>query len=53
MVALMKEAAHTSERSVNFYKTKGRYNPDSSHLHIRRRENLKYCKCFCVYFWFI
>jgi hypothetical protein len=38
---LMIEAASTSETSVNFYKTTRRNNPEDSHLHIRRRENLK------------
>jgi hypothetical protein len=35
------EAASTSEKSVNFYQTTRRYNPGDSHLHTRRRENLK------------
>jgi hypothetical protein len=35
------EAASTSETSVNFYQTTQRYNPEDSHLHTRRRENLK------------
>jgi hypothetical protein len=38
----MKAAASTSETSVNFYQTTQRNNPEISHLHIRRRENLKY-----------
>jgi hypothetical protein len=33
-VALMMEAASTSETSVNFYQTTWRYNPDDSHLHV-------------------
>jgi hypothetical protein len=37
----MMEAASTSETSVNFYRTTRRYNPEDSHLHTRRRENLK------------
>jgi hypothetical protein len=37
----MMEAASTSEMSVNFYETTWRKNPEDSHLHIRRRENLK------------
>jgi hypothetical protein len=37
----MMEAASTSETSVNFYQTARRYNPEASHLHTRRRENLK------------
>jgi hypothetical protein len=36
----MIEAASTSETSVNFYQTARRYNPEDSHLHIRRRDNL-------------
>jgi hypothetical protein len=39
--ALMMEAANTSETSVNFYQTTGRNIPEDSHLHTRRRENLK------------
>jgi hypothetical protein len=38
----MMEAASTSETSVNFYQTKRRNIPADSHLHSRRRENLKY-----------
>jgi hypothetical protein len=41
-VALMIEAASTSEMSVNFYQTTRRNNPEKSHLHTRRRENLKF-----------
>jgi hypothetical protein len=37
----MKEAARTSETSVNFYQTARRYNPEDSHLRTHRRENLK------------
>jgi hypothetical protein len=37
----MMEAASTSETSVKFYRTTRRSNPEDSHLHIRRRENLK------------
>jgi hypothetical protein len=29
------------ETLVNFYQTTRRYNPENSHLHTRRRENLK------------
>jgi hypothetical protein len=39
--ALMMEAASTSETSVNFYQTTWHYNPEDSHLHSRRCENLK------------
>jgi hypothetical protein len=38
---LMLEAAGTSETSVNFYQTTRSNNPEDSHLHTRRRENLK------------
>jgi hypothetical protein len=37
----MMGTASTSESSVNFYQTIRRYNPEDSHLHTRRRENLK------------
>jgi hypothetical protein len=40
-IALMMEAASTFEMSVNFYQTTRRNIPDDSHLHTRRRENLK------------
>jgi hypothetical protein len=40
-IALMMEAARTSETLVNFCQTTRRYNPEDSYLHIRRRENLK------------
>jgi hypothetical protein len=35
------DRANTSETSVNFYETTGRNIPEDSHLHTRRRENLK------------
>jgi hypothetical protein len=38
-IALMIEAAGTSESSVNFHQTPRRYNPEDSHLSTRRREN--------------
>jgi hypothetical protein len=41
IIALVMEAASTSETSVNLYQTARRNNPDDSHLHTRRRENLK------------
>jgi hypothetical protein len=40
-IALMTEEASTSETAVNFYQTTRRTNPEDSHLHTRRRENLK------------
>jgi hypothetical protein len=41
LLALMMEAASTSETSVNFYQATRRINPENSHLHTRRSENLK------------
>jgi hypothetical protein len=41
IIALIMEAASTSETSVNFYQTTRRNNPEDSRLHIRRRKNLK------------
>jgi hypothetical protein len=41
LIALMMAAESTSETSVNFYQTTRRNNPENSHLHTRRRENLK------------
>jgi hypothetical protein len=40
-MALMIEAARTSETLVNFYQTTRRYNPEYRHLRTHRRENLK------------
>jgi hypothetical protein len=40
-IALAMEAASTSGMSVNVCQTTQRNNPEDSHLHIRRRENLK------------
>jgi hypothetical protein len=42
LIALMMEAARTSETLVNFYQTTLRYNPEDSHLRAHRRENLKF-----------
>jgi hypothetical protein len=42
VIALMTEAARTSETSVNFYQTTRRNNTEFKHLHIRRRKNLKF-----------
>jgi hypothetical protein len=41
IIALMMEAASSSETSVNSYQTTQRDNPKESHLHTRSRENLK------------
>jgi hypothetical protein len=41
IIALMMEAARTSETLVNFYQTTRRCNPEDSNLHTHRRENLK------------
>jgi hypothetical protein len=40
-LALMMEVAITSDTSLNFYQTTRRNNSEDSHLHTRRRENLK------------
>jgi hypothetical protein len=42
IIALMMEAARTSETLVNFYQTTRRYNPEDSHLRTHRHENLKF-----------
>jgi hypothetical protein len=42
MIALMMEAARTSETLVNFYQTPRRYIPEDSHLRTHRREKRKY-----------
>jgi hypothetical protein len=41
LIALTMEAARIFETSVNFYETTRRSIPQDSHLHTRRRENLK------------
>jgi 16S rRNA C1402 (ribose-2'-O) methylase RsmI len=41
LIALMMEAARTSETLVSFYQTTRRYNPKDSHLRTHRLENLK------------
>jgi hypothetical protein len=52
--AMMMETASTSEKSVNYYQTTRRYNPEDSHLHTHRSEYLKSCLpmvafyCQCV-----
>jgi hypothetical protein len=40
-IALMMEAARTSETLVNFFQTTRCYNPEDSHLRTPRREYLK------------
>jgi hypothetical protein len=40
-IALVMEAASISETPADFYQTTRRIIPEDSHLHIRRRENLK------------
>jgi hypothetical protein len=41
IIALMMEAASTSETSVSFYQTTRRNIPEDRHLLTHRRENLK------------
>jgi hypothetical protein len=41
LIALMMEAARTSETLVNFYQTTRRYDPEDSHIRTHRLENLK------------
>jgi hypothetical protein len=41
IIALIMEAASTSETSINYYQTTRRNSPGDSHLHTRRSENLK------------
>jgi hypothetical protein len=41
LIALMVEAARTSEMLVNFYQTTRLYNPEDNHLRTHRRENLR------------
>jgi hypothetical protein len=41
LIALMMEAARTSETLVNFYQNTWCYKPKDSHSHTHRRENLK------------
>jgi hypothetical protein len=38
---MIMDVARGSETSVRFYQTTRRYNPEDSHLHIRRSDNLK------------
>jgi hypothetical protein len=41
IITLMMEADSTCETSVNFYQATRRNNSEDSHLHTRRRENIK------------
>jgi hypothetical protein len=41
VIALMMEAARTSETLAYFFQSTRRYNPEDSHLRTHRRENLK------------
>jgi hypothetical protein len=45
LIALMMEAARSSETLVNFYQITRRYNPEDSHLRTNRRDNFKSYKC--------
>jgi hypothetical protein len=49
----MMEAASTSETSVSMYQTTRRNNPEHSHRHTRRRENLKSHLCKIIFLYFI
>jgi hypothetical protein len=49
LIALMMEAESTSETSENFYQTTRRNNPEDSHLHTRRRENMNSQRFRSVY----
>jgi hypothetical protein len=51
-IALMMEAASTPITSVSFYQTTRRNIPEDSHLHIRRRENLKSHKVLFVHMFY-
>jgi hypothetical protein len=42
VMMMMTEAASTSKTLVNFYQSTWHKNLENSHLHTRRRENLKY-----------
>jgi hypothetical protein len=41
VITLIMEAARTNETAAYFYQTTRRNNPEDSHPHARRRENLK------------
>jgi hypothetical protein len=42
LIALMMEAASTSEMLITFYQITWHYNPEHSHLHSCHHENLKF-----------
>jgi hypothetical protein len=44
----MMEAARTSETLVKLYQTTRCYNPEDSHLHTHRRENLKSYEVYVI-----
>jgi hypothetical protein len=49
MIALMMEAARTSETSVDIELRTWQYIPEDSELHTRRRENLKSHICIALF----
>jgi hypothetical protein len=52
LIALMMEAASTSEMSVNFYQATWHINPEDSHVRTHRHENLKsHQEETCITFW--
>jgi hypothetical protein len=48
IIALLMEAARSSETLVNFYQATRRCNPEDSHLRIHRLENLKSYLVVCL-----
>jgi hypothetical protein len=44
-IALMMEAARTSETLVNFYQTTRRYNPEDSHIQIMTSSKIAHFRC--------
>jgi hypothetical protein len=46
----MMEAVRTSQKTINFYQTTRRNIPEDSHIHTRRRENLKFHQDFIIYY---
>jgi hypothetical protein len=45
IIALMMEAASTSETLVNFYQTTRHNNPEDSHIYTRRHDKIKTQQC--------